>query len=264
MQRASRTNLILLGIAVLLGVAVYSRITTESAGFEPPLSNLDPDQVQRVAANCHGCTARSFERRDGHWWMTSPYSLPADDAMVERLIGIAASPVRSRRPLQELDAGKIGLDPSLMHLALDDRQFDIGMTDAMLGDRYVLSGKTVAMVPDRFSPFLTAAAESELDRHLVPRGSVLASLRINDVDRPDLIETWTGALAGRISASDGTAVSDAGDIVELLFGDGAKISYHIIRNGDVMAARRIEPPLSYTLSPGQAIGLLGDINASAD
>ena len=41
MRRASRSNLILLGLVVLLGLAAWWQVEREVAGFEPPLSTLD-------------------------------------------------------------------------------------------------------------------------------------------------------------------------------------------------------------------------------
>ena len=263
MKRATRTNLILLSVVAALGVAVYWQVGKEIAGFEPPLSALDPATITHVRVACLQCIPRRFERIDGHWVMREPYDLPADDAQVARLLSIAASPVRSRRAFSSLDAKKIGLDPALISLDLDTVHFDIGTTDAFNGDRYVRIGDTIAMAPDRFSPFLVAAPASELDRHLLPRGSVLTSLKINHVDRPDLIETWTDAFAERITASSTTA-SAAESVVDMQLGDGSAISYQIARNGDAIVARRSEPALSYTLSTEQAIMLLGDAEPNAD
>ncbi|MCB1571896.1 MAG: hypothetical protein KDI72_12890, partial [Xanthomonadales bacterium] len=179
MRRASRSNLILLGLVVLLGLAAWWQVEREVAGFEPPLSTLDVAAIQRVEVSCAQCRRRVFERDGAHWTMREPYLLPADDAVVARLLSIARSPVRRRHALDAFEAAKVGLAPPLMSLDLDDEHFDIGLTDALGGDRYVRTGDRIAMVPDRFSPFLVAAPESELDRHFVPRGSNLASLRID-------------------------------------------------------------------------------------
>lgn len=259
MKRATRTNLILLGFAALLGAAVYWQIGKETARFEPPLSNLDPTRIQRVTASCQACTARRFERRDGHWLMLEPYTLPADDAMVERLIGIASSPVRSRRPLDEFDAGKIGLDPPMMTLELDDQHFEIGMTDALRGDRYVRSGDVVAMLPDRFSPFLTATAESELDRHLVPRGSVLERVSIDGVEANGLVDEWSAVVAKRIRSADAAPPSPSATRVELGLADGSVLTYQVNRSKGTPVALRTEPALAFELDPAELPKLLGDV-----
>lgn len=263
MKRATRINLILLCVVAALGFAAYWQVGKEVAGFEPPLSALDPATIEHVRVACLQCIPRRFQRVDGHWMMREPYDLPADDAQVARLLSITASSVRSRRAFASMDAKKIGLDPALISLDLDGEHFDIGTTDAFNGDRYVRIGDTIAMVPDRFSPFLVAAPASELDRHLLPRGSKLASLKINDVDRPDLIETWTSALAARITASSSASVNAADAVVDVQLDDGSAISYHIARKGDAIVAQRSEPALSYALSAEQAALLLSDVDTSA-
>ena len=88
-------------------------------------------------------------------------------------------------PLDAFDAGKVGLDPPMMSLDLDDTHFDIGTTDAFGGDRYV---RTCAIV----SPWCpTGSARSSLPRPkansiviCVPRGSTLARLHINGIEQP--------------------------------------------------------------------------------
>ncbi|MGB0135456.1 hypothetical protein [Dokdonella sp.] len=258
MQRATRTNLILLVTASLLGAAVYWQVGEETAGFEPPLSDLDPARIQRVAASCQVCTERRFERRDGHWQMLEPYALPADDAMVERIVGIASSPVRLRRPLSELDAGKIGLDPPLMTLELDDQHFDIGMTDALRGDRYIRKGDVVAMLPDRFSPFLAATPESELDRQLVPRGSVLERVSIDGIERDGLVDEWAAVVARRIRSAGDVLPALSMTQVELGLDDGSVLIYRLDRGNDLAIAWRTEPTLGFELDPALLPKLLGD------
>lgn len=257
MQRASRTNLILLGLVVLLGLAAWWQVEREVAGFEPPLSTLDTSAVRRIEVNCRQCQRRVFERDGAHWTMRQPYDLPADDAVVARLLSIARSPVRRRHALDAFDAAKVGLAPPLMRLVLDDTHFDIGLTDALGGDRYVRTGDRIAMVPDRFSPFLVAAPESELDRHLVPRGSTPASLRIDGSVRADLLEAWSDAQATRLVADADTTTAATGTQVELQLADDSTIEFTAGADAEGAFLRRATPPIRYRLAPGQAQALLG-------
>lgn len=263
MKRATRINLILIGIVAVLGLVTWWQVNREVAQFEPPLSALDPATVKQVRVGCLQCVARRFQRLGEHWQMREPYDLPADDAQIARLLSIAASPVRSRRAFGSLDAQKVGLDPALISLDLDQARFDIGTTDAFNGDRYVRVGDTIAMVPDRFSPFLVAAPTSELDRHLVPRGSVLTQLKIDGIEQLPLMETWNRAVADRISVRGDTSPRDGNHLVELQLADGAHIVFQFARNADGIVARRNEPALDYLLSPEQATVLLGNTAASA-
>ena len=243
--------------------AIYLQVGKEVAQFEPPLSALDPAAVRTIEVGCLHCVARRFERVGNHWNMREPYDLPADDAQVERLLAIASSAVRSRRPLSDFDTARIGLDPPQMQLQLDDLHFDIGTSDALNGDRYVRIGDTIAMVPDRFSPFLAAAPASELDRQLVPRDKTLTGLRVNGIERPELLATWSNARSTRVATRSALPRSSPAVTAELVLADGSLIHYRLAREGDALSARRSEPALDYALDETQAHALFGDAGAEA-
>ena len=262
MQRAARTNLILLALASLLGLGVYLQVGHEVAHFEPPLSTLDADTIQTIKVGCLQCVTRRFERVAGHWQMREPYDMPADDAQVARLLAIATSPVRKRHALDAFELGKVGLDPPLMTLDLDAIHFDIGTVDVFDGDRYVRTGEAIAMVPDRFSPFLAASPTSELDRHLLPRGSTLVGLHVDGVEHAGVIAAWTQTQASRVSLRTQPLVpSDIGNI-EVQLADGSLIRFVLGRSADGVFADRIDPPLRYALTAEQAQALLGNTEPS--
>ena len=162
MRRKTRTNLLLLAMVALLAVAVYAEIRREAALTRDPLTALNPDQIRTLAITCQGCTARRFEKVDGHWLMREPKSQAANDRAVARLAAIVRAPVRYRRPAAELDVSKIGLDPPVATLDADGMLLKFGTTDAIRNDRYVEVEGTIALVPDRFSALLFATPETEL------------------------------------------------------------------------------------------------------
>lgn len=162
MRRRTRMQLFLLALAAVLGAAVYAQLRHERELAAEPLTTIDAADVRTVAVACEGCLARRFEKRDGHWRMLEPQARDADDAAVEKLIAIADAPIRFRHAQGELDPKKLGLDPPLATLALDETVLKFGSTDAIHGDRYVEVDGAIALVPDRFSARLFAAPENEL------------------------------------------------------------------------------------------------------
>jgi hypothetical protein len=162
MRRRTRTNVILLAMVVLLGAAAYAEIRRERALMLDPLTALDPGAIRSLAITCQGCTARRFEKVDGHWLMREPKSQPASDIAVARLAAIVRAPVRYRRPAAEIDPSKLGLDPPMATLEADGTLLKFGTTDAIRNDRYVEAGGTIALVPDRFSALLFATPDTEL------------------------------------------------------------------------------------------------------
>jgi hypothetical protein len=161
MRRRTRTNLFLLATVALLGAAVYAELRRESAIAEDPLTAIDPATIRSLAVRCQNCTARRFEKIDGHWQMREPNAETANDDAVARLASIVRAPVRYRRPAAGLDTAKLGLDPPVATLEVDGTLLKFGTTDAIRNDRYVEVGDTVALVPDRFSALLFASPESE-------------------------------------------------------------------------------------------------------
>lgn len=261
MRKTTRTNLMLLIAVVVLGAAVWMQVRHEVASFEPPLSSIDPGTAQTLEVRCLQCTSRSFKRIDGQWWMQEPYALPADSQKVARLLAIAGSVVRSRRPLADFTPSRIGLDPPLMSLKVDARQFDIGQTDALNGDRYIRDGEVIAMVPDRFSPYLLATPETELDLHLLPTGNAPHSVRVDGKDRYDLLSAWSTAKATQIQARDAAAKGKTLAQIELVLKNGESVRYQFQQLDAHAAARRESPALDYLLDAQTAAQLLGNDKA---
>ena len=156
-----------------------------------------------------------------------------------------------------LDPIKVGLAPPLMTLELDALAFEVGMADALRGDRYVRVGGRIAMVPDRFSPFLLATAESELDRHLLPRDAAIEALRIDGVDAAERIPAWRAAIAAKIEPVAADVADAAGVRVELELGDGEAIAFTLRRGADGWLARRDSPALDYRLDDAAIEALVG-------
>jgi len=164
MKRRTRSFAMLIGACAVLGAAVWLQVRREQTLARDPLTTIDLAAVRTLRVDCRGCTSRRFERVDGHWQMSEPRDVRADDAAVERLLDIATAPVRFRHAQGSLDAKKIGLDPPQAVLTLDARALRFGATDAINGDRYVDTGDAIALVPDRFSALLFEPAEREMAR----------------------------------------------------------------------------------------------------
>ncbi len=256
MRKAARTNLVLAVVAAALGVVAWWQVDREIDAREPPLTTIDTAAVAAIQVRCAGCVERRFVRTPHGWRMSTPYELDADPTAIARLLAIAGAPVRLREPIEAYDLAKIGLDPPTMTLELDATRIEFGTTDALRGDRYVRDGARIARVPDRFSPFLVATPESELDRRLVPSTTGLRALRIDGVDAPALATAWREIRATRITPTD-AAASIGSRRIDLDFGDGTSRSWRVLHRADGWIARREDPALDYHLAAPDAARLIG-------
>ena len=260
MRRGVRINLALVAIVAVLSAIAYREVRNEVDAREPALSALDASTVDRIDVRCTRCVARAFARSNGRWKMREPYALDADETTIARLIGIAALPVRQRHALTDFDLARIGLSPPLMTLRLGALTLEVGMTDALRGDRYVRVGDQIAMVPDRFSPFLMATPESELDRHLLPRDVGVLELHIDGKAAAQRVDAWRSAVALKINPVDRGATERGEPMrVVVTLDNDETISWEIRRGADGDVARRGSPALDYVLDASLVDALIGHV-----
>jgi Domain of unknown function (DUF4340) len=256
MRKATRSLLLLLTLAIVLGGAVMMQIARESANL--PLASLDPASVQRLEVRCAACTTRRFVRAAGTWRMLEPYALPADADAVEHLLAILHSPVRERRPMRDFDASKLGLDPAQVTLNFDDLSVIIGDQDPIGHDRYVRLGDDLLTVPDRFGARLLETAESELDRHLLPADVPVKSVSLHgEAARNDLASAWQSAMAIGVRPASSTGAEEIA--IDVVLADGTHVAFKMLRDGTGYIARRSDPGLDYVLDEARAQPLLGGV-----
>lgn len=256
MRRHLRQNLLLAAALGVLGATAWLVTAREQASLAP-LTTLDTAQITSLRVRIGDQAPRRFERRDGRWWMREPYAMPAHPDAVARLVAIAAAPTRSRHARDRFDPTRIGLAPPQAVLELDDLRLEFGITDAIRGDRYVRTADTIALMPDRFSGWLLAPAESEIDHRLAAPLQRLAQVRIAGIDRPELAAAWERVTTSQVIAPDASAANGTSIAVELVDADGGRIGYTIRRRDDGRyLAVRSDPALAYPLEENQMQQLL--------
>ncbi|MEO8673318.1 MAG: DUF4340 domain-containing protein [Tahibacter sp.] len=258
MKRVNRTNVMLLAMVLLLCAGVVAELQREEWLLSKPLTALKNQHIHSIVVSCADCRARRFEMLQGRWWMREPYAMAANPESIARLLAIAQAPVRKRRAATEFDPAKLGLSPPQALLSFGDVRIEFGGTDAINGDRYVRLHDEIALVPDRFSAWLMAPAESELDHHLVPIGGQVRQLRVDGIEHADLIPAWVRAETGQVVAAKSTSgePGDASHRIELDLADGETLRYSLRRDGADYVAVRAQPALAYGLEEKQVRGLL--------
>ena len=255
MRRHLRQNLLLGAGVALLALMTWLVVKQEQTATTTPLTTIDASRVKTLSVRNGNQPLRRFERGASGWQMREPFDMPAQAQAIERLLAIVSAPPRSLYEAGKFDAHKIGLQPPQAILDLDGQAIEFGGTDAIRGDRYVRVGGKIALVPDRFSAWLLAPPEAEVERRLMAPLQQLASVQINGKIHNELIAAWGAVATGQVKAGGETAPADA--VAVQLDGDGGRIDYRLWRRDDGRyAALRTQPPLLYPLEEAQVQQLL--------
>ena len=152
MSRATRQLVVLAIVALALIATVLWTGRREYLRDPPAVTPLDHGAVTRIELDIPPIASQIFQRRAGGWWRIQPSQARADDARVERLANLAATPVARWLPASAIAPVKFGLAHPSATLVLNGLRLDYGGLTAIDGLRYVRIGDKVALVPRQYSP----------------------------------------------------------------------------------------------------------------
>lgn len=261
MQRATRRNLVLLVVLAVLALLIAAQLHGERDQAAGRILRHATTPVTAIAVDCQQCQARSFERIDGHWWMLTPYALPADDEAIDRLLAIARHPVSWRSDEGTLSLAALGLQPPLARLQLDSAQIRFGHTDAIDGLRYIQLDGRIGRVADHLSLRLQVPPLAELDHRLVPPALTLVGVDFDQVRQTKALALWANLRATQMIARSEPDTARRFDIALHFAGhDSAQLA--LDAEADILWRR--EPPVGYLLSAHDMAQLRASHAATGD
>ena len=152
MTRANR-NLGVLGAIAIVLVALVLWVGRHEYLRDPPaVTPLDPAAVTKIELDIPPVAPQVFEMRHGGWWRVRPSDARADDARVQRLANLAATPVSRWMAASGADLSKVGLAHPSATLVLNGVRLEYGGLTAIDELRYVKVGDKIALVPRQYSP----------------------------------------------------------------------------------------------------------------
>jgi len=272
MQKRLLINLLLLLAVLVLGAIVIFEPGKEEQPESVRLTELDDTTIDRfVLKNDSGEIA--FEKREDHWWLTAPFSAPANDIRVGQLLAISHAASASHYPLNSEDLPRFELDKPKASMTLGQVKMVFGGVDPIDLRRYVWVGKTLHLVDDDFSHHISAPATEYVDKKLLPEGSkpnalTLPGLKLaQDKDghwqvdpvnpaasgAADLVANWQTARA--IDVMQLTQPLQ-GDIIHIDFTDHAPVEFVIIKRAPDLILARADWGLQYQVTAETAAQLL--------
>ena len=152
MTRTNRNLVVLAIVALVLVAAVLWVGRREYLRDRPAVTALDPDAVTKVELDIPPVAPQVFEKRHGGWWRVKPSEARADDARVQRLANLAATPVSRWMAASRMDLSKVGLAHPSATLVVNGVRLEFGGLTAIDELRYVKVGDKIALVPRQYSP----------------------------------------------------------------------------------------------------------------
>jgi len=114
-------NLALLLAAAGIGLLLYFN-PQSNAPIEYRLSTLQAGDIKRITIDKPA--GLSLEKRDGGWFITSPFKARADAVQVDRLLDILSASSKQRFPANDL--ARFDLDQPRARLTLGEQTFSFG------------------------------------------------------------------------------------------------------------------------------------------
>jgi len=165
----ARRWLINLALLAVLGVlALIVRLELREEARATRLTDLAPDEVERIVLKRAGEPMIRLERSGPGWRMLAPHAVPADAEAVGRLLPLAQAAVARTLPAAGLDPGALGLSPAGVDMSLDGLTLRFGGNEPVAALRYVQVGDMVHLIEDRYLPRLMTPITALVSRRLLP------------------------------------------------------------------------------------------------
>jgi hypothetical protein len=256
-------NLVLLAVLAVLGVIAYF----EPGKVEPlktPLTQVDVDKLDTFTLQ-QGGQSLSFSRKNGHWWLATPFAAPANEFRVRQLLEIAKANSDASYPLKAEELAKFELDKPVATLVVGETTLIFGGSDPIEMRRYVRIGDTLHLVRDDFSHHLTAAPTEYVDKKLLPEDARIGELVLPAVqaklgadgkwvfDPPqeagdsgigELLHAWQSARAIDVKRPDQAA---EGEKIRVGLTNGETVEFVVVRREPELLLYRPDLGLQYEI-----------------
>ena len=263
-------NLVLLIVlAALIGV-VFLEPGKEEAN-PVSLTNQDVDAIDRFELKNQENLV--FEKKAGHWWLSSPFQAPANDIRIKQLLKIPNAESRAHYPVKSDELGKFELEKPKAELKLGQITLRFGGLEPIDMLRYVQIGDTLHLVTDDFSHQLFAKATDFVDKKLLPEDAKIKEIAIPglraslgdkgqwSLEPPadgegmsEWVTAWQSARAIEVNRHEVPAV---GDKINITLANGPIIEYLILQREPDLLLLRPDWKLEYLVAGEPGKRLLG-------
>ncbi len=189
MHQDSRTNLILFVMVLLLALIAWFKPGLEQSQFKY-LSSLNTNDIHNIVIERQDIESIRLSKKGKHWFLQSPYQLPANPLRVKTILSLAHKRSYSSFQVQENELPRYHLDKPAVSVWLNDRRFDMGSEAPLNGQRYAVnvhenidsaanadSKTTIHLINGTVYYQLRARIDSFISPLLIPPGAQIQQLK---------------------------------------------------------------------------------------
>ena len=209
-------NLVLL---IIVGLLISITLLDKPTPIEPAkqLGHFLPEDITEIRILRPGKNDIHFKLIDGYWTMLSPYQSRAETSLINLILSLSTLEISTLIDNTDIDRANFGLQHPVVTIQLNQQRLNFGDGQAINKRRYVETNNKFMLVPDQHLSQLKAGSISYIDRHLIPQGTKLNGLRIDnkqiDLETPDnVISRWLDAKASWISLAPSTQTQQGIDV----------------------------------------------------
>lgn len=174
MLKKNILNLALLIFFVALASIIY--LSKNKSNELEKLSNTQAHDIQSITIHHNKNTTRLARQKDGHWQITQPISIAANNFRVKSVLNLLNAPVHNKYSSTDIDLSKIGLDKPDTTIKLDNETITFGIINPATNLRYIKKGNFVYTIEDVYYPLLSSSFSTLVSLNLLPENSVITKL----------------------------------------------------------------------------------------
>jgi len=174
MLRKTILNLVLLIFVIALASIIY--FSDEKSSELEKLSTTDITAIHSITIQHKGRTTQLSKQNDGHWQITQPVSIAANDFRINSVLKLINAPIHNKYSANDIELNTIGLDKPDTTIQLNDKNIAFGIINPATNLRYVKKDDQVYTIEDVYYPLLNSSFGTLVSLNLLPANSKITKL----------------------------------------------------------------------------------------
>jgi hypothetical protein len=179
MYKNNILNLVLFVVVISLASMIY--FSEETSTELDRLSSIDIKDIHSITIRHNQKRTDIVKQDDGHWQITQPLNIAANDFRINSVLELLNAPVHARYSVDEVDLAAIGLDSigpdsQATTLKLDDMNIAFGIVNPATKLRYIRLGDTIYTIEDVYYPLISSNFSTLVSLSLLPGNSRIEKL----------------------------------------------------------------------------------------